>query len=303
MSAARVLVIYKRTTYQRFRGGKSKRIQALLDEGHRSVASLLEAHEAHLATLERTKEVLKQLGASARFRHAYSPEPNDAWDLVVTLGGECRGDRLPNCQKVLRYQLAQAGVVCMEVVFQTAYQGFGYIGGYRCDETEPIGRETGTQDRHGNDPWLALARDFCHQHHHFLITDLFRTGCVIDLARGLVTACHAEQVDQQVLQGNGRRLGSHPARRHHHWQIQCQVPHHLESRRPGSYNYSRPYLRHRYRATAQCIARFAAGYDVFSACVFRHQAAQVYDTLHPGAGCGSGEISGGYQVELAEIPA
>ncbi|MBK6577238.1 MAG: NAD(+)/NADH kinase [Sandaracinaceae bacterium] len=88
MSAPRVLVIYKRTTFQRFRGGKSTRIQALLDQGHRSVASLLEAHEAHLATLERTKEVLKHLGVDARFRHSYTPEPDDAWDLVVTLGGD-----------------------------------------------------------------------------------------------------------------------------------------------------------------------------------------------------------------------
>lgn len=88
MSAPRVLVIYKRTTFQRYRGGKSTRIQALLDQGHRSVDSLLEAHEAHLATLERTKEVLKQLGADARFRHGYSPEPEDAWDLVITLGGD-----------------------------------------------------------------------------------------------------------------------------------------------------------------------------------------------------------------------
>jgi NAD+ kinase len=88
VSAPRVLVIYKRTTFQRYRGGKSTRIQALLDQGHRSVASLLEAHEAHLATLERTKEVLKHLGADARFRHSYTPEPDDAWDLVVTLGGD-----------------------------------------------------------------------------------------------------------------------------------------------------------------------------------------------------------------------
>lgn len=88
MSAPRVLVIYKRTTFQRFRGGKSTRVQALLDQGHRSVASLLEAHEAHLATLERTKEVLKHLGVDARFRHSYTPEPDDAWDLVVTLGGD-----------------------------------------------------------------------------------------------------------------------------------------------------------------------------------------------------------------------
>ncbi len=88
MSAARVLVIYKRTTYQRYRGGKSTRITALLEQGHRSVDSMLEAHEAHLATLERTKDVLKHLGADARFRHGYSPEPDDEWDLVITLGGD-----------------------------------------------------------------------------------------------------------------------------------------------------------------------------------------------------------------------
>ena len=83
MSAPRVLVIYKRTTFQRFRGGKSTRIQALLEQGHRSVDSMLEAHEAHLATLERTKDVLKQLGVAA----VYTPKDFDMNRIMGDLVG------------------------------------------------------------------------------------------------------------------------------------------------------------------------------------------------------------------------
>ena len=88
MSALHVLVIYKRTTYQRYRGGESKRIRRLIDEGDVTVDRLLEAHEAHLDTLERARKALREHGARAVFRHRHEPQPSDSWDLVVTLGGD-----------------------------------------------------------------------------------------------------------------------------------------------------------------------------------------------------------------------
>ncbi len=86
--APRVLVIYKRTTYQRYRGGQSSRIKRLLDEHDGTVETLVEAHHAHLDTIERARAYLKELGAEATLRHNYDPCPEDRWDLVVTLGGD-----------------------------------------------------------------------------------------------------------------------------------------------------------------------------------------------------------------------
>lgn len=86
--APRVLVMYKRTTYQRYRGGQSNRIKRLIDAGDDTVEKLLQAHDEHLDTIERARAVLKELGAEAVFRHRYEPGENHRWDLVVTLGGD-----------------------------------------------------------------------------------------------------------------------------------------------------------------------------------------------------------------------
>jgi len=85
---SRVLVIYKRTTYQRYRGGQSATIKRLIEEHDASVDKLMEAHEAHLETIEAARGVLKELGAEAVFRHRHEPCDDDHWDLVVTLGGD-----------------------------------------------------------------------------------------------------------------------------------------------------------------------------------------------------------------------
>ncbi len=84
----RVLVIYKRTTYQRYRGGQSNRIKRLVEAGDDTVEKLVEAHHDHLDTIERARAVLKDLGAEAVFRHNYEPCDDHRWDLVVTLGGD-----------------------------------------------------------------------------------------------------------------------------------------------------------------------------------------------------------------------
>ena len=84
----RVLVIYKRSTYQRYRGGQSARISELLRAGDLSVEHMLKEHEAHLDTRERARKALRSLQADAVFHHRYEPEGDDEWDLVITLGGD-----------------------------------------------------------------------------------------------------------------------------------------------------------------------------------------------------------------------
>ncbi|MFT5355752.1 MAG: NAD+ kinase [Polyangiales bacterium] len=82
----RVLVIYKKTTLQRY-GENDPTIKDLLARQDPSVAILMEAHEAHLSSLSRAKEALRALGVKATFRHRHDGG-SEAWDLVVTLGGD-----------------------------------------------------------------------------------------------------------------------------------------------------------------------------------------------------------------------
>lgn len=86
-SRPRVLVIYKKTAYQRWDAESDPRVRKLLAEGDASVAKLLSAHESHLRTLELAREALKKLGARATFRHRHDRD-DERWDLVVTLGGD-----------------------------------------------------------------------------------------------------------------------------------------------------------------------------------------------------------------------
>ena len=81
----RVLVIYKRTALQRY-DENDPRIKRLLEERDASVASLREAHDAHLDTLARARAALKGR-VKAKFRHKHQ-RSDESWDLVVTLGGD-----------------------------------------------------------------------------------------------------------------------------------------------------------------------------------------------------------------------
>ncbi|MEM1418889.1 MAG: NAD(+)/NADH kinase, partial [Myxococcota bacterium] len=83
----RVLVVYKRTTLQRFEARGDDRVQRLLAQGDRSVERLEAAHGSHLATLERTRRFLSERGIDATFAHEVKGLP-EGWDLVVTLGGD-----------------------------------------------------------------------------------------------------------------------------------------------------------------------------------------------------------------------
>ncbi|MEM7137971.1 MAG: NAD(+)/NADH kinase [Myxococcota bacterium] len=84
----RVLVVYKKSTYQRYAGRDKARIQALIDNGDVSVEGLVHEHEVHQETVRRAKSALRELGARAVLRYRPEPLPDESWDLIVTLGGD-----------------------------------------------------------------------------------------------------------------------------------------------------------------------------------------------------------------------
>jgi NAD+ kinase len=85
----KVLVIYKRSTYQRYVGRAQERLQELIERGDISVEGLLSEHEIHQETLRRAKRALRELGAHAMLRYRPEPMPTEgSWDLIVTLGGD-----------------------------------------------------------------------------------------------------------------------------------------------------------------------------------------------------------------------
>jgi NAD+ kinase len=85
----RVLVVYKKSTYQRYVGRAQERLEELIAGSDISVEGLLQEHEIHQETLKRAKTALRELGARAVLRYRPEPLPDeDAWDLIVTLGGD-----------------------------------------------------------------------------------------------------------------------------------------------------------------------------------------------------------------------
>ncbi|MEM7436231.1 MAG: NAD(+)/NADH kinase [Myxococcota bacterium] len=84
----RVLVVYKKSTYQRYAGRDKARIQELIDHGDVSVEGLVHEHEVHQETVRRAKSALRELGARAVLRYRPEPLPEESWDLIVTLGGD-----------------------------------------------------------------------------------------------------------------------------------------------------------------------------------------------------------------------
>ncbi len=84
-----VLVVYKKSTYQRYVGRAQKRLEQLIANSDVSVEGLLHEHEIHQETLKRAKRALRELGARAVLRYRPEPMPEEGtWDFIVTLGGD-----------------------------------------------------------------------------------------------------------------------------------------------------------------------------------------------------------------------
>jgi NAD+ kinase len=85
----RVLVVYKKSTYQRYVGRAQERLEELIAHSDISVEGLLQEHEIHQETLKRANTALRELGARAVLRYRPEPMPDEgAWDMIVTLGGD-----------------------------------------------------------------------------------------------------------------------------------------------------------------------------------------------------------------------
>lgn len=85
----RVLVIYKKSTWERYRrAGDQEHIDRLLANGDPAIAQLIEAHDEHQSTLDEARAAFKRLGVSAVFRYRWQGGDVDDCDLLVTLGGD-----------------------------------------------------------------------------------------------------------------------------------------------------------------------------------------------------------------------
>jgi NAD+ kinase len=85
----RVLVIYKKSTYQVMVGErKNPRARALLERKDRSVERMLASHEDHVHTIAETRSLLERLDVDATFRYRAAADKTEHFDLVISLGGD-----------------------------------------------------------------------------------------------------------------------------------------------------------------------------------------------------------------------
>lgn len=85
----RVLVFAKRTSYDRYiRQQGVPRVKELLARGDVTVARMVRADEHHHRTVEEVQRALEAVGAKVTLRYRDRLEAFDAFDLVVTVGGD-----------------------------------------------------------------------------------------------------------------------------------------------------------------------------------------------------------------------
>ncbi|MDJ0766603.1 MAG: NAD(+)/NADH kinase [Myxococcota bacterium] len=89
MSAPRILVIHLPSTYTRLVSeGKDPAVAKLVDADDPFVAAIVGAHQNHIDSIARVKRTLGERGLSAAFHHTVVDFDTDAYDLVVTIGGD-----------------------------------------------------------------------------------------------------------------------------------------------------------------------------------------------------------------------
>jgi NAD+ kinase len=85
----RVLVIYKKSTYQLWVAErKNPHARALLKRKDRAVERMLAAHQDHVHTIQAARQILDGLGVDAMFRYRADADRAENFDLVITLGGD-----------------------------------------------------------------------------------------------------------------------------------------------------------------------------------------------------------------------
>jgi NAD+ kinase len=106
----RVLVIYKKSTYQLWVSErKNPHARALLERKDRAVERMLAAHEDHVHTIQAARELLERLGVDASFRYRAGDDCAEGYDLVITLGGDgtlLRASHLVGSQPMLAINTA-----------------------------------------------------------------------------------------------------------------------------------------------------------------------------------------------------
>ncbi|HEX4474204.1 MAG TPA: NAD(+)/NADH kinase [Polyangiaceae bacterium] len=146
MSAPRVIVVVKRTPYDRYiEEENDPEVKRLLKRRDPSVSSWLKAHRAHVATLRRVESVLKRLGARVWVLHG----PRLVFDasdakLIVTVGGD--GTLLAASHHV--------GSTPILGVNSSPHSSFGFFCAAQRSTVEPMLRRA----LDGDLPALTLAR-------------------------------------------------------------------------------------------------------------------------------------------------
>jgi NAD+ kinase len=141
----RVLVIYKKSTYQLMVSErKNPRARALLARKDRSVERLLASHEDHVNTIHETRGLLERLSVDATFRYRATADRTERFDLVISLGGDgtlLHASHLVGKQPVLAINTAPRDSV-----------------GYFCGGTKDNLEEVLVSAVHGSLPGVQLQR-------------------------------------------------------------------------------------------------------------------------------------------------
>jgi len=89
MKAPLILVIYRQSTYTEMLSDDTPNSTAeMLRREEPLVSDIMQAHKAHLASMERVKEILSRRELSSTWRHDFSDVNPDDFNLVITVGGD-----------------------------------------------------------------------------------------------------------------------------------------------------------------------------------------------------------------------
>lgn len=84
----RILVSYKRTTYERYAATQDPSLTRLIESGDVSVSSLLQSHEAHYRSLTTVLAHLDEVGVAYDAVYRGDVDDVDGHDLVLSVGGD-----------------------------------------------------------------------------------------------------------------------------------------------------------------------------------------------------------------------